>query len=103
MGMIWILNMEIHVHVPWRRSFFLGLMIFLITTLDSPFRGEASVGPVAINNDYDLMKPNAPAPMGGHSKERWIDPSRRGPFGATQDKDEALWRLSAKGETACLQ
>jgi hypothetical protein len=39
-------------------SFFLGLSIFLIASLDNPFRGEVSVQPDAIELVYDqLMKP----------------------------------------------
>jgi hypothetical protein len=57
--LIWMLNMEIHVHVilGGMLSLFLGIVIFLIAALDNPFRGEVSVGPDAVQLVYDsLMK-----------------------------------------------
>ena len=47
--LIWMLHMEIHVHVilGGMLSLFLGIVIFLIAALDNPFRGEVSVGPDA--------------------------------------------------------
>lgn len=56
-GIIWMLNMEIHVHVllGGALSLFLGLMIFLIAALDNPFRGEVSVGPDSIRLVYEFM------------------------------------------------
>jgi Protein of unknown function (DUF4239) len=45
--LIWMLNMEIHVHVVLATvlSLFLGSVIFLTAVLDLPFRGEVSVSP----------------------------------------------------------
>jgi hypothetical protein len=57
--LIWMLHMEIHVHVILGEmlSLFLGIVIFLIAALDNPFRGEVSVGPDAFQLVYDsLMK-----------------------------------------------
>jgi hypothetical protein len=68
--LIWMLNMEIHVHLilGGMLSLFLGIVIFLIAALDNPFRGEVSVGPDAFQLVYDsLMKAdegNAPASVG---------------------------------------
>ena len=33
----------------------LGLMIFLIATLDNPFRGRVSVGPESLARVYDTL------------------------------------------------
>ncbi len=57
-SIIWMLNMEIHVHVllGGALSIFLGLMIFLIAAMDNPFRGEVSVGPDPIRLAYKTMK-----------------------------------------------
>ena len=41
---------------------FLGLMVFLIGTLDNPFRGDVSVGPEAIIEVYKVMLPTKIAP-----------------------------------------
>lgn len=51
--LIWMLNMEIHVHVILATilSVFLGVVIFLVAAMDNPFRGEVSVGPDA----YELV------------------------------------------------
>jgi hypothetical protein len=39
-------------------AFFLGVMIFVIVAMDSPFRGEVSVGPDPLEALYDsMMKP----------------------------------------------
>ena len=56
-GIIWMLNMEIHVHVllGGALSLFLGIMIFLIAAMDNPFRGEVSVGPDAIRQTYEIV------------------------------------------------
>lgn len=49
-GLIWMLDMEVHVHVPLGSalSLFLGIVIFLIAAMENPFRGQVSVGPDAI-------------------------------------------------------
>lgn len=59
-GLIWMLDMEVHVHVllGGALSLFLGIVIFLIAAMDNPFRGDVSVGPDAFQLVYDtLMKP----------------------------------------------
>ena len=61
-GLIWMLYMEIHVHLilGGALSLFLGLVIFLVAVLDNPFRGEVSVGPDDFQLISDvLMKPRA--------------------------------------------
>jgi hypothetical protein len=58
-AIIWMLNMELHVHgiLTAVLSMFLGLVIFLIAEMDKPFRGEGLVGPEAYVLVYDsLMK-----------------------------------------------
>jgi hypothetical protein len=60
-ALIWMLDMEIHVHLilGGMLSLFLGIVISLIAAMDNPFRGEVSVGPVAFEIEYDqLMKPD---------------------------------------------
>jgi len=60
-GLIWMLDMEVHVHaiLGGALASFLGLVIFLIAALDNPFRGAVSVGPEAIALVYEtLMRPN---------------------------------------------
>jgi hypothetical protein len=57
--LIWMFDMEIHVHLILGGvlALFLGIVIFLIAALDNPFRGEVSVGPDAFQLVYDnLMK-----------------------------------------------
>jgi hypothetical protein len=56
-GIIWMLNMDIHVHVILGSalSVFVGLTIFLIAALDHPFRGDLGVQPEAIQIVYDFM------------------------------------------------
>ena len=64
-ALIWLLDMEIHVHLILGGilSLFLGIVIFLIAAMDNPFRGEVSVGPDAFQLVYEsLMKP-APGPQ----------------------------------------
>lgn len=59
-GLIWMLDMEVHVHaiLGGALACFLGVVIFLIAALDSPFRGAVSIGPDAISLVYEtLMKP----------------------------------------------
>jgi hypothetical protein len=67
--LIWLLDMEIHVHLILGGALaaFLGIVIFLIAELDNPFRGEVSVGPDSIALVYEsLMMPEAsPAPDAG--------------------------------------
>jgi len=58
-AIIWMLNMELHVHAILTAvlSMFLGIVIFLIAEMDKPFRGEGLVGPEAYVLVYDsLMK-----------------------------------------------
>lgn len=58
-AIIWMLNMELHVHgiLTAVLSMFLGLVIFLIAEMDKPFRGDDLVGPEAYVLVYDsLMK-----------------------------------------------
>ena len=49
-ALIWLLDMEIHVHLILGAILagFLGIVIFLIAELDNPFRGEVSIGPDSI-------------------------------------------------------
>jgi Protein of unknown function (DUF4239) len=56
-GIIWMLNMDILVHIllGGALSLFLGLTIFLIAALDHPFRGDLGVKPEAIRSVYDFM------------------------------------------------
>lgn len=59
--LIWLLDMEIRVHLLLGGvlALFLGIVIFLIAALDHPFRGEVSVGPDSFELVYDsLMKPD---------------------------------------------
>ncbi len=59
--LIWMLDMEIHVHVVLTAvlALFLGVVIFLVAAMDNPFRGEVSVGPGALELVYQTyMKPN---------------------------------------------
>ncbi len=48
-AIIWMLNMELHVHAILTAvlSMFLGIVIFLVAEMDKPFRGEGLVGPEA--------------------------------------------------------
>ncbi len=58
--LIWMLDMEVHVHVILSGvlSVFLGIVIFLLAAMDTPFRGAVSVGPDSFQLVYDsLMKP----------------------------------------------
>jgi hypothetical protein len=60
--LIWMLDMEIHVHLVLGTilASMLAAVIFLIATLDNPFRGEVSVGPDSFALVYDrLMSPAA--------------------------------------------
>lgn len=61
-ALVWLLDMDIHVHLILGGvlALFLGIVIFLIAAMDNPFRGEVSVGPDAFQLVYDsLMKPAA--------------------------------------------
>lgn len=63
--LIWLLDMEIHVHLILGGALaaFLGIVIFLIAELDNPFRGDLSVGPDPIVLVYEsLMTPEASPP-----------------------------------------
>jgi hypothetical protein len=60
--LIWMLDMEIHVHVILASvlSLFLGVVIFLVAAMDNPFRGEVSVSASALELVYQTyMKPNS--------------------------------------------
>ncbi len=61
-ALIWLLDMEIHVHIILGAILagFLGIVVFLIAELDNPFRGEVSIGPGSIALVYqELMVPEA--------------------------------------------
>jgi Protein of unknown function (DUF4239) len=61
--LIWMLDMEIHVHVILAAvlSLFLGSVIFLVVAMDNPYRGEVSVGPDALELVYrTYMLPVSP-------------------------------------------
>ena len=55
--MVWMLDMEIHVHVILAAvlSLFLGVVVFLVAAMDYPFRGAVSVGPDAIELVYQSL------------------------------------------------
>jgi hypothetical protein len=57
MGIVWLLNMKFiaHLFLGGILAFFLGTMIFLIATLDHPFRGEVSITPEPIEAVYAQM------------------------------------------------
>ena len=48
-------SFPMHVCMTVLMSGLLGLMIFLIATLDNPFRGKVSVNPVALERVYQQM------------------------------------------------
>lgn len=52
--LIWLLDMEIHVHVILTAvlGLFLSVVIFLVAAMDHPFRGEVSVGPEPLELVY---------------------------------------------------
>jgi hypothetical protein len=61
-ALVWMLDMEIHVHLILGGilSLFLGIVIFLVAAMDNPFRGEVSVGPDAFQLVYgSTMRPTA--------------------------------------------
>jgi hypothetical protein len=55
--LIWMLDMETHVHVMLTAvlSLFLASVIFLVIAMDNPFRGEVSVGPEAFDRVYQTL------------------------------------------------
>jgi Protein of unknown function (DUF4239) len=55
--LIWMLDMEIHVHVILTTvlSLFLASVIFLVIAMDNPFRGEVSVGPEPFEQVYQTL------------------------------------------------
>ena len=55
--LIWIQDMEIHVHMILGAvlASILGVVIFLIAALDNPFRGKVSVGPDSIALVYETL------------------------------------------------
>jgi hypothetical protein len=55
--LIWIQDMEIHVHMILGAvlASILGVVIFLIAALDNPFRGKVSVGPDSIALVYESL------------------------------------------------
>jgi hypothetical protein len=55
--LVWMLDMEIHVHVILAAvlSLFLGLVIFLVAAMDCPFRGQVSVAPDALELVYQTQ------------------------------------------------
>jgi len=56
-GMILLMDMELHVHfiLGGALALFLGIVIFLIAVLDNPFRGDVSVGPDAFQEICDTV------------------------------------------------
>jgi hypothetical protein len=56
-GLILLMDMELHVHFILRGALalFLGMVIFLIAVLDNPYRGDVSVGPDAFQEIYDTV------------------------------------------------
>ena len=63
-ALLWLLDMEIHVHLILGGilSLFLGIVIFLIAAMDNPFRGQVSVGPDAFQLVYDTTMKPPPSP-----------------------------------------
>jgi hypothetical protein len=57
MILIWMMDMEVHVHVMLTTvlSLLLASVIFLVITMDHPFRGEVSVGPDAFERVYQTL------------------------------------------------
>jgi hypothetical protein len=58
--LFWMFDMRFMVHILLGgiMAFYLGVMIFIIVTLDTPFRGAVSVGPDPLEAVYDsMMKP----------------------------------------------
>jgi hypothetical protein len=62
--LFWMFDMRFLVHILLGGivAFFLGVVIFIIVSLDTPFRGEVSVGPEPLQAVYDsMMQPAAGA------------------------------------------
>ena len=57
-GMIWTLNMDIHVHLLLGSalSVYVGLIIFMIAAMDNPFRGDLGVKPDPMRLVYESMQ-----------------------------------------------
>ena len=55
--LIWMMDMEVHVHVMLTTvlSLLLASVIFLVIAMDHPFRGEVSVGPEAFERVYQTL------------------------------------------------
>jgi len=49
------MRLDIHLVIGGVLSFFVGVLIFLIASMDHPFRGEVSVGPDAFQLIYDSL------------------------------------------------
>jgi MFS family permease len=60
--LIWVQDMEIHVHyvLGAALSLSLGSVVFLTAVLENPFRGQTGVGPESIQNVAHLMETMAP-------------------------------------------
>ena len=56
-AIIWMLDMEIHIHgiLTAILSMFLGIVIFVVAEMDQPFRGEVFVGPDAYEQVYSNL------------------------------------------------
>jgi hypothetical protein len=54
---IWMLHMELESQIVLSgiTAFFLGIMIFLIYSLDRPLQGAVSVPPTSFSSMYDLV------------------------------------------------
>ena len=50
-----IRSLNMHLWMTVLMSGLLGLMIFLIATLDNPFRGKVSVSPVALQRECQTL------------------------------------------------
>lgn len=55
--LLWMLNMRFTIHLILSGivAFFLGVMIFLIASMDNPMRGEVSVSPEPFELAYELF------------------------------------------------
>jgi hypothetical protein len=55
--LMWMMDMEVHVHVMLTTvlSLLLASVIFLVIAMDNPFRGEVSVGPEAFERVYQTL------------------------------------------------
>lgn len=55
--LLWMLNMRLRIHflLSGLVAFFLGVMIFLIASMDNPMRGEVSASPEPFRLAYDLV------------------------------------------------